>query len=47
MILVRPRISRHIRCLKFAIHAGLIFDGFSLFCDDRNELGMTFITGNS
>ena len=37
MILVRPRISRHIRCLKFAIHAGLVFDEFSSFCDARSE----------
>ena len=26
---------------------GLVFDGFSLFNDDRNELGMTSITRNS
>ena len=26
---------------------GLVFDGFSSFCDYRNELRMTFITRNS
>ena len=26
---------------------GLVFEGFSLFCDDRKELRMTFITQNS
>ena len=26
---------------------GLVFDGFSSFCDEWNELGMTSITRNS
>ena len=33
--------------LEMIVQLGLVFDEFSLFCDDRNELEMTSITRNS